>query len=400
MIETEDGLGPLRRLVLGDAALQLALAGCLSTEAFGAAVRDAARARGLLVDDGLLAAATRPDPLGLGRFSPPPLAGGGWPGPGWLPARVASTHEGPAFDWARFGMGGLAEPFFEDAVRRVTTLPLNRLLRWRHALPDLVAGCPGAAPTPAGLVFHLSRCGSTLLARLLASAPGHAKLSEPEPLDAVVQWAAALPPGPDGAPHPDGVAALRAIVAALMNNLEPGTRAFFKLDCWHIAALPLFRAAFPTVPWLFLYRDPLEVAVSQLAMPGVHVVPGMTGAGLLGLSGGEHLAAQDYVATVLGRICALAVAGTRGGGGLLLHYNDIFDAMAVRLPAHFGYAPDAGAAARLDSLRGDNAKHPGQAFSADGAAKLAQAGPPLRNAIDRAARPHYDALEEMRKASF
>ena len=31
--------------------------------------------------------------------------------------------------------------------------------------------------------------------------------------------------------------------------------------------LPLFRAAFPKTPWIFIYRDPVEVMVSLLRKP-------------------------------------------------------------------------------------------------------------------------------------
>merc|ERR1719410_435296 len=31
----------------------------------------------------------------------------------------------------------------------------------------------------------------------------------------------------------------------------------------------MFRAAFPSTPWIFLYRDPVEVLMSQLEMPDI-----------------------------------------------------------------------------------------------------------------------------------
>ena len=46
------------------------------------------------------------------------------------------------------------------------------------------------------------------------------------------------------------------------------------MDAWQIHSLPLIRAAFPDTPWVFVYRDPLEVMVSQLARPGTLNIPG------------------------------------------------------------------------------------------------------------------------------
>ncbi|MBX9813317.1 MAG: hypothetical protein K2X76_01295 [Sphingomonas sp.] len=393
------GVEALRRAILAEPALAAALRTPLDVTEFASAAAAAAAARGIDVAVDAIAAACRPDPLGLARFAPAPLVGGGWPPEGWLPAQVAAGPAGPEFDWAAFGMGPLDDPFFADSVRRATALPFNRLMRWRLTLDELIAACPADGAAPAGLVFHLSRCGSTLLARLLAGFPGHAKLSEPEPLDAVVQWGLALSSDGARAPHPAAVAALRAVARALMHNLAPGTRAFFKLDCWHIGALPLFRAAFPETPWVFLYRDPLEVAVSQVAMPGIHVVPGMQGAAMLGLAGGEELGAEAYTAIVLGRICALAHHHAALGGGMLLHYDEIFEAILDRLPRHFGFALDAEAARRIESMRGDDAKTPGARFRPDGVAKRARATPTLRAMVERHVEPEFQRLETLRRAS-
>jgi hypothetical protein len=55
------------------------------------------------------------------------------------------------------------------------------------------------------------------------------------------------------------------MVAALGQARAGETRLFLKLDCWHMRDLPLFRRAFPNTPWVFLYRDPVEVLVSHPA---------------------------------------------------------------------------------------------------------------------------------------
>jgi Sulfotransferase family len=398
-MQEEDGLAALRLAVLADPALANALAQHVAADTFRDAALSAASQLGLALDPDAIGQAFAPDPLGLARFQPPAISGGAWPPPGWLPARVLQGAAGPEFDWAYFGMGGLTRPFFEDSVRQTGALPLNRLMRMRHSLDDLTANSPDDAVAPAGFIFHLSRCGSTLLARLLGDYPGHAKISEPEPLDAVLQWAMAQPLDSDGGFSSATLRAVRAIVRALMHNLPPETRAFFKLDCWHVGAYPLIRTAFPDVPCVFLYRDPLEVAVSQRANAGVHVVPGMPGAAMLGIQGGEDVPAEQYIAMVLGRICDLAVHHFGGGkaNDLLLHYDDIFAAMQRLLPTHFGFVPDSNAADRIAVMRGDDAKFPGQPFQSDSQAKRAEAGPALVLQIDRYARTGYAQLEAMRR---
>jgi hypothetical protein len=51
-------------------------------------------------------------------------------------------------------------------------------------------------------------------------------------------------------------------------------RYLIKLDSWHIRDLAFFRTVLPDVPWIFVYRDPLEVLVSQLRSPGLQGAPG------------------------------------------------------------------------------------------------------------------------------
>jgi hypothetical protein len=43
---------------------------------------------------------------------------------------------------------------------------------------------------------------------------------------------------------------------------------FIKFEAWHVLMLPIIRKAFPEVPWIFLYRDPVDVLVSQMEQPG------------------------------------------------------------------------------------------------------------------------------------
>ena len=87
-----------------------------------------------------------------------------------------------------------AYPMFSDLPRprgvscRVTTLKeLLADARWR-------LGGQGGRPAlePSGFVFHLSRCGSTLIANALQTAPGALVLSEPEILAEVLARAPSL----------------------------------------------------------------------------------------------------------------------------------------------------------------------------------------------------------------
>ena len=62
---------------------------------------------------------------------------------------------------------------------------------------------------------------------------------------------------------------------------------FIKLDSWHTLALPLFRRAFPSVPWVFLYRDPVEVLVSQMRQRGAQTVAEIIPPSFYGIDGSD-----------------------------------------------------------------------------------------------------------------
>src|SRR6185369_5327085 len=133
---------------------------------------------------------------------------------------------------------------------------------------------------PQGFIFHMSRCGSTLVSRMLGSLPRSIVLSEAGPIDSVLR-AGFRAPSLAEAEH---VSWLRGMVSALGQRRAPDdNRLFIKFDSWSIVYLGLIERAFPEVPWLFVYRDPVEVMVSQMLRRGAHFVPGVIEPEIFGL---------------------------------------------------------------------------------------------------------------------
>lgn len=316
------------------------------------------------------------------------------PGTGWFPARSVADARALAFDWAWFGETAPDDPFYEDTARRALSRPFNRLFRMRTTLDAVVADAALTdVPEPAGFVFHMSRCGSTLLARILRAVPGHTALSEPEPIDAVLRWAR-------GRPQAERVAALRAIVAALGRDRSgDGRRLFIKLDSWHTLDLPLIRAAFPDVPWLFLCREPVEVMMSHVAQPGMHVVRGLLGDDRLGLDAAA-LAPLDYAAAALARICSAVVEHIAVGGGLLVDYAELVEAAQDAIPRHFGFALDPTERAAVAAAATRDAKAPDSAFAPDALRKRAASSDAVRAAAATYIGPVYAQLDDLRAARW
>ncbi len=390
-----DPLAAFAALVLGDDALQARLGDIEIPDDFVAEAVRITGEHGIDIAPDAIHATLRPDPLGLGRFGPAPVTLDTWPATGWLPARSVPTGGAPAFDWAWFGPEPLRAPFFDEMIARYASRPLSRMLRTRTTLDALIAGTEPEAREPAGFIHHMSRCGSTLVAQMLAADPRHVVLSEPEPLDSVVRWALE-----SGAPIEMQVAALRAIVAALGRDRSGETqRVFFKLDSWHTKALPLFAVAFPRTPWVFLYRNPVEVLVSQQRQRGIHTVAGLLPTAIFDIPDAEGMQGDRYAATVLARAGEAVLDHWSSGGGLLVDYSEIPGAIIDRIAPHFGFVPDAARRAAMEAVAGRSAKSPDQPFVPDSAAKHRSATPQIIDAARDLIDPVHARLEVLRHSS-
>jgi hypothetical protein len=98
-----------------------------------------------------------------------------------------------------------------------------------------------------------------LISQMLARLDDHIVVSSP-PLDALLRGEL---------PEAERRAAISGLLSAYgqrRRGIEQ--RLVIKLDAWNIGEWPLLQACFPDTPWLFVYRDPLEIAVSHVRRPG------------------------------------------------------------------------------------------------------------------------------------
>jgi hypothetical protein len=377
-----DALASLRAMVLSDLALQEALGDIEDFSTFAARMAQAARARGFDLD-----AETVKDLL----YTTPqtPSIDGFEPSPGWLPAEVAEVEGRATVAWLRFGRRRLTESFFHESLTRQRHLPFSRLFAVRTPLGDLAAWADVLpAREPAGLIFHMSRCGSTLAAQMLAASPANVVLSEAAPINAIVRHA--------DLDDEAKVALLRAMVAALGQARNGETRLFLKLDCWHSLDLPLFRRAFPDTPWMFLYRDPVEVLVSQTRRRGVQMVPSLVPPSTFGIDLPDGVPSDDYCAQVLAAVCEGAVRHYPAGGGRLVNYSQLPEALFTQILPHFGVTPSEVEARTMRAATVRDAKTPEQTFAPDAQDKQQAATPALREICERRLASVYRQLEAIR----
>lgn len=385
-------------LLLEDLSLQQALRQSADTDAFVAAFLQAARQHGfvLTVDD--VHSAMRERVPGIERSLDAEVTATRLPPPGWLPIR-AVWHGGELYaDWAHFGERHLRNPFFEGDVRECLLAPFSRLVRYVTPI-ETIAAWLDTRPhlQPSGFIFHMSRCGSTLLSQMLAALQSNIVISEASPIDTVVQAHLRRP----DLSQDRQARWLTSIIGALGQERRGDERRYFvKLDSWHTLALPLFRHAFPAVPWLFLYRDPIEVLVSQLRMPGEQMLPHGAGAKLYGLerSYGPGCT-EDYYARVLAKVVEPVVQHYGAGGGLLVNYRQLPDALFTAILPHFGVTGSATDRAAMSAAAHLDAKSPGLTFAPDSASKQQAASETARAAVDRRLGDLYRSLEALRVGS-
>ncbi|WP_164019682.1 sulfotransferase family protein [Pyxidicoccus trucidator] len=317
---------------------------------------------------------------------------------GWVPGRVHVEERALRVDWCHLGAQRFTDPFFDQTLERRLRHPFALLFRHQTSMEELVARNAARPGLPVrGLVFHMSRCGSTLAAQLLAALPRHVVLSEPGPVDTVLRSHLRLP----GVTEAQRVEWLRAVVGALGQRRHPEEEAvFLKLDAWHVLELPLLQRAFPDVPWLFLYRDPVEVMASHQNHRGAHMVPGMLEPALLGLERGalEGMPLEEYGARVLARICEAGLHGyrERQGPARLLDYRRLQPDGLALLTDLFGLELTPEDAERLREAAERDAKNPVVPFADDTEDKARRVSGLSREMAERWVRPVHEALEAER----
>ena len=237
-------------------------------------------------------------------------------------------------DWAFLDELRFTDPFFEQTIGRCLRHPASLLFRHQtsiETLAEFAAMRPGLKPS--GFIFHMSRCGSTLIPQMLSSLRQNLALSEPGPVDSVLRAHFRWPQITEG----ERIQWLRGLVSALGQARHGERHYIIKFDSWHALFLPTILKAFPDVPWIFLYRNPVEVMVSHHIQRGAQMVPGLIQPELFGMRMEEltTLSLDDYCSRVLERICRAALGAVGSGNGLLINYAQLPEAVWPELMRHW-----------------------------------------------------------------
>ena len=314
----------------------------------------------------------------------------------WTPMMVYPSDKGTFVDWLHLGETRFTKPFFNDTIFQLMGRPFNVLFRHQIAierLPDLV-GDDVVAPT--GFIFHMSRCGSTLVSQMLASLDSNIVISEAPPIDSIVSS------NRNAGDRAEIAQQLKSMISIFGRRRHLEERNYFvKFDAWNILDIAFVRQVFPDVPWIFLYRRPVEVIVSQMRQRGSHMVPGAMEQLLPEMSLAEALQipAEEYCAKIIAKFCEAAFENRFDEKGLLVNYTQLPEAVTGVIAKHFhlSFSPD-----ELDQMNVTtqfDAKTPQLSFEPDGERKRSEATEAAREAAATWIEPLYQKLESHRIAT-
>lgn len=305
---------------------------------------------------------------------------------GWIPVRVYWSEGRPILDWCYLGNRGFKHSF-EQTVEDCLRYPANLLFRHQtpiEVLHQLSETRPGLKPT--GFVFHMSRSGAGMISRMLAALPESIVISQARPVDSILR--AHL--RDEKLDDLERIGWLRGTLNALgQQRLGISRHLFIVFDAWNALELPLVRRAFPDVPWVFLYRDPIEVLVSQFGQRGAETIPGVFPPEYFGMGADAAtlMAPEEYCATVLAAICQAALR-QHAEGGMLINYSQLPEVAWSMISECFGVSCSD---AEKETMVGFDTTNP-----ADAVRKPENASERLREVASKLLYPIYEKLKTAR----
>lgn len=242
----------------------------------------------------------------------------------WLPVHLQNNSDQPEITWCQVSNLDLAKPFLVDSLRKLRR-ESDSAEKLRYSSLSAFMGFAQQLQqtdyTTEACLFHMSRCGSTLVCNVLKQAPECLVLSEPQPLDFILrQWQ------PDCKEAFDKALVLRTLFR-FWNAVAYARkqRLFVKPDCWlNLSGDCIVQAAAPKKSW-FLSRDLSEILASHQRQPGAFLIPELISADYYKLTDpkNDFLNPTGYQLQVLSKILGAGIALTRQTNTTLLDYEEL-----------------------------------------------------------------------------
>jgi hypothetical protein len=311
----------------------------------------------------------------------------------WFPVSIS---EYGSVRWMKFDSTPLSQPFFESSVNllRDKETPATET---ETDLSGLVEGMEeDRVVSPAGIIAHITRCGSTLLLKALSDATGAIALSEAQPISKALQ----LVDAPSQRLARLGIAIAKQVVTLFASYpCDQASRVVVKCDAMGMMRLRAIRSIWPDVPCLILVRDPIEVVISNLQEPPEWLQP-RNGVFPLGFGSIPHdvRGRQDFCAWVIGHLCSEAKISI-DDKCKILGYEELTPDIIRSVAEYFSlrYAPHGNDRSRV--AFSVHAKYPDRPFVSDIDKKRDVTTDSVVKSIDKWTLKQYNSLMELRLAS-
>jgi hypothetical protein len=214
----------------------------------------------------------------------------------WIPYKLVEKDKNVYFEWLYLGDIRCTDPFFDETISKCKSHSYNskkfkvvstveNVIDWSLELISVELR---------SLVFHVSRCGSTMLSQSLATSSENIMISEASIIDEILR-------SPLFDLDKKNIL-FQAVVKFLgQKRFSAQKNLIIKLDAWHIFNVRQLRLVFPELPFVLLYRNPTEVLKSHQKMMGMHMVPNLLPSSVFGITSEEieKTSFQQYGALVL-----------------------------------------------------------------------------------------------------
>jgi hypothetical protein len=313
---------------------------------------------------------------------------------GFLPVDAVVVNGRPGLQWMDMSGVRLAEPFFQQTVERVGA---DRLFTEFDVLLQLEKQLDSVQPT--GFIFHSSRCGSTHVSNACRAIKNSIVLSEANAIDKLIARFITDPGDIKTALYS---VFLRGVVQALaQRRTGKEEHLFIKFACCSFAQFELIKRIWPKVPWLFLYRDPVETIVSNLkdVPPWLLDNDRRVLASITGQSPDEiaEMPLEELCARTIGSLFSTAHR-LANDNSMLLNYTQLSVPVISSVLRFFKVSPSAQELEQIEHGSQMYSKEPSgsRSFVSDADAKQQLASGAVREAAAKWASEPYQLLEQKR----
>jgi hypothetical protein len=210
----------------------------------------------------------------------------------------------PTVLWRQFPSRALSEPTFRRSLTLDRAIRPNTVEHETRLEPLLEIAADRRGRSPGGFIFHISRCGSTLMASALRASGLFTIVAEADPINKMLltstKWSGDI--------HK---ALIKGTIQAFVEPLStPTVPLIIKFSSWNVFSLNLIRDIWPSVPWIFIFRDPAAVIDSNLHDPSgwmrAQICPGLCQGYGVPIPHPQTLSREDYAGKVVGSMFARA----------------------------------------------------------------------------------------------